>query len=82
MSIYDNMVGETRKVQKSSTPPKDIKNSKNLTDIVKQMKSGPKTAKEVLFDHDGNVIGILQRNDEPYFLSPSEKKEFLKLAEG
>jgi len=77
MSIYESSVNE--KSRASSV--KDIRNNKDLTSLVKQMRTGPKTAKEILFDHDDNVIGILQRNDTPYFFSSSEHKDFLSLAE-
>ncbi len=83
MSIYDNATSSVRekRTSKEATSPKKILNDKSLKDIVKQMKSGPKTAKEVLYDHEGNVIGILQRNDTPHFFSSNELKDFLKIAE-
>ena len=81
MSIYENSKGASNK--KSSHPQaaktKNIRNDKDLTALVKQMKKGPKTAKEILFDSDKSILGVLQRDGEPYMFSDAELKEFLKL---
>jgi len=80
MSIYGN--SPINEKGSKATPVGDIRNSKELQSVVKLMKKGPSTAKEILFDHDDNVIGILQRNDTPYFFTKEQQKEFLKIIEG
>ena len=84
MGIYEN--GPKPKASRSKMPaqkadPKKIRNDKDLTSLVKQIKNGPKTAKEILYDSDKNVVGILQRNDEPFFLTQAQSKELEKLQE-
>jgi hypothetical protein len=83
MSIYESSSTTKKRTNSEiSKSSKEIRNNKDLTSIVKQMKNGPKTAKEVLFDHVGNTIGVLQRNNEPYFFSQTEVKEFIKIQKG
>ena len=85
MSIYEN--GPKTKASKTSrtkTPsqkadPKQILNDKSLTELIKQLNGGPKTAKELLYDSEKNVIGVLQRNDTPFFLTQTQSKELEKL---
>ena len=86
MSIYENSF-ETKakkrgnKGSSDKVDPSKILNDKDLTNVVKQMKSskGLKTAKEILYDTEENVVGILQRNNDPYLFSDKEQKEFLNL---
>ena len=82
MSIYEN--GPKPKASRTKMPsqkadPKKILNDKSLTGLVKQIKNGPTTAKEILYDSDKNVVGILQRNDEPFFLDKAQTKELERL---
>lgn len=83
MSIYDNggsnprAKGPSQKVDVSK-----ILNDKNLTKMVQQMKRGPKTAKEVLYDTDENIVGILQRDNSPYLFSDAEQQDFIKIYKG
>lgn len=84
MSIYDN---GPKPRARTKTPPqkadaKKIMNDKDLTSLVKQIKGGPTSAKEILYDTDKNVIGVLQRNDTPFFLTQAQAKELQKLQEG
>ena len=84
MSIYEN--GPKPKASRTKTPPqkanpKDIRNDKDLTTLVKQMKGGPKTAKELLYDTDKNIVGVLQRNDTPFFFTQAQVKELKTLQE-
>ena len=84
MSIYDSGPSPKRNENRNKVPPqkanpKDILNDKDLASLVKQIKGGPTTAKEILFDSDKNVIGVLQRNDTPFFLTTAQVKELEKL---
>ena len=83
MSIYENGPKPTQrtKTPPQKTNPKKILNDKSLTNLVKQIKDGPKTAKEILYDTEKNVVGVLQRNDEPFFLTISQIKELKTLQE-
>lgn len=90
MSIYENS-GSTsapkakpkRQPKSTSAPqaakPKSIRNDKDLTALVKQIKHGPKSAKELLYDTSKEVIGVLQRDDEPFFFTDAQVKEFKQL---
>ena len=83
MSIYENGFNEGAP-SKSKRPSqkvdvKKIRNDKDLTSLVKQMKKGPKTAKELLYDTDENIVGVLQRNNEPYLFTEYEVAEFIKI---
>ncbi len=79
MSIYESGAKPTRTPKQTTVPQKvetgDILNSKSLTEIVKGMKNGPKTAKELIFDSKKNLIGILQRDGEPFFLTQAQIQE-------
>ena len=89
MSIYENSTDIKTKATKrdnkgepsQKVDPKKILNDKSLSDLVKQMKStkGLNTAKEVLYDSEENIVGILQRNNSPYLFNEKEQKEFLSL---
>jgi hypothetical protein len=83
MSIYDNSFTPKERVRTNKpsqkVDTKKILNDKDLTSVVKRMKNGPKTAKEIIYDIDGNVVGILQRSGEPYLFDDKQVKEFLKL---
>jgi hypothetical protein len=85
MGIYENGPKPT-KVSRSKTPPqkvnpKQIRNNKDLTTLVQQIKGGPKTAKEILYDTDKNIVGVLQRNDTPFFFTQAQIKE-LQILQG
>ena len=85
MSIYDNNFNEEAP-SKSKKPSQKvdvtkIRNDKDLTSLVKQMKTAKKlkTGKEILYDTDGDIVGILQRNNDVYLFSMKEQEEFLSL---
>ena len=89
MSIYDNGFGSTKSQRraKQGAPSQKVDtskilNDKELTGLVNKMKKGPKTAKEILYDSDENIVGILQRDNLPYLFSDSEAKEFIKIYKG
>ena len=67
MSIYNNDFNEASPSKGNKPSQKvdttKIRNDKDLASLVKQMKRGPKTAKEILYDTEENIVGILQRNN-------------------
>jgi len=84
MSIYEN--GPKPKASRTKMPPQKadpqkITTKRDLSDLVKQLKNGPTSAKEILYDSDKNIVGILQRNDVPFFLDKPQTKELEKLLE-
>jgi len=82
MSIYDNGIKESVKKNRMPSQKVDTKkilNNSGLSEIVKQIKNGPKTAREILFDTDDNPIGVLQRDYSPFFFNKQQLKEFLEL---
>lgn len=89
MSIYENSGNDVKTKAKkranrgnsTKVDTSKILNDKALTLLVKEMKStkGLKTAKEILFDTNENIVGILQRDNSPYLFSSKELKEFLTL---
>ena len=86
MSIYENGPRPKNK-NRTKEPPrkadtKKIRNDKTLTNLVNQISGGPTTAKEILYDTDKNIVGILQRNDDPFFLNPAQTKELERLLKG
>jgi len=86
MSIYDSGVSP-RNENRTKTPPrkanpKEILNDKSLSMLVSSMKNGPKSVKEILYDTEKNVIGVLQQNDTPFFFTDKQVKEFEKLKKG
>ena len=93
MSIYENGPspksgrGEIKNPLKGNLPPqkvdpKHIMNNRDLTKLVKLMKKGPKTAKEILYDHKKNIVGILQRDDTPFIFTEDQVKEFMRIING
>ncbi len=88
MSIYENRETKYQKRDKGNpsqkVDPSKILNDKELTKMVIQMKTakGLKTAKEILYDTDENIVGILQRNNSPYLFSDKEEKEFMEIYKG
>jgi len=83
MGIYDNtpIKSSTLAQKKSNTTHKKSKviGSKKLKDLVKLMKNGPKSAKEILYDSGEHYVGILMQNDEPYLFDEKQIKEFTNL---
>ena len=82
MSIYDNIT-ETKATKRKSggnqqkVDPSKILNDKNLTEIVKDTIPNFKTsAKEVLYDMDGDIVGVLQKDGNPYLFDDTEVKHF------
>lgn len=77
MSIYEN--GSKPRARTKTPPqkadPKKILNDKDLASLVKQIKGGPTSAKEILYDTEKNVVGVLQRNDTPFFFTQKQVKE-------
>lgn len=87
MSIYENGPAPKPPKKRTTIPPqkantKEILNNQDLTLIVQQIKNGPKTAKELLYDTEKNIIGVIQRNDDPYFFDNKQVKELEKLIKG
>lgn len=89
MSIYENGYDTTKSQKRQSNKgpnlkvdTKKINNDKGLTEIVKQMKTakGLKTAKEIIYDYNENIVGILQRDNTPYLFDDKELAEFIKLS--
>lgn len=64
--------------QTKSANVKLIRNDKELTSIVKEFDKKIGAVKEVLYDHNKEIIGLLLRSGEPHFFSESESKRFLK----
>ena len=87
MSIYENRDTDTKATKRANkgssdkVNPNKILNDKDLTKVVLQMKStkGLKTAKEILYDTEENIVGILQRNNDVYLFDEKEQKEFIDL---
>lgn len=85
MSIYENgpkpkKVGAKRtNIPPQKVDPKEILNDSKLTDLVRRIPGGPDTAKEILYDVDKNIVGVLQRNNEPFILTKEQSKELEKL---
>ena len=85
MSIYENgpkpkaSASRKNKLPSQKADTKQIVNDKDLTALVKQIKKGPQSAKELLYDSEKNVVGVLQRNGVPFFLSQSQIKELQQL---
>ena len=85
MSIYDNGFSTTKSQRRarSGNPTKvdvsKVLNDKDLTELIKKVIPKFKSsAKELLYDTDGDIIGFLTRKDTPYFFTDKEQKEFLK----
>jgi len=94
MSIYGNAAKKTSPAQQikslketkspkisnqtKSADTKAIRNDKDLTSTVKEFDRSIGGAKEILYDHEKNIIGILLRSGEPYFFSEKQSKDFTK----
>jgi hypothetical protein len=84
MNIYENGISPRKR---TNTPPrkadpKEILNDQSLSALVKMIKNGPTTAKEVLYDTDKNIIGVLQRDNTPFFFTDKQSKDFTKIYKG
>lgn len=62
--------------QTKAASTKDIRNDKDLTALVKEFDSSIGGVKEIIFDHNKSIIGLLKRSGEPHFFSEKESKEF------
>jgi len=80
---YENPIKSTSRnnVPPQQVVPKKILNDQDLTSLVKKIKNGPSSAKEILYDSEKKIIGVLQRNDTPFFFSPQQIEELRKLRE-
>ena len=87
MSIYGNSVKELQEDTKAtkrkesnkpsiSVNPKKILNDKDLTTLLKNTTGFKSTAKELLHDVEGEVLGVLQKDGDVYLFSDKEFKEF------
>lgn len=64
--------------QTKSADTNNIRNNKDLTSIVKSFDKSLGATKEILYDHDKNIIGLLLRSGEPHFFTEKQSKEFAK----
>ena len=76
MGIYDSIKNQINQIK---SLPKKLLGDRNLKKVVKKMKDGPKSAKQILYDFNENIVGILQQNDEPFIFSEPQIKEFVEL---
>jgi len=80
MSIYENGVkskaSPRTKMPSQKADTKQILNDKNLSKLVKQIKNGPKSAKEIIYDADKNILGVLQQNNEPFMFDKKQLDTF------
>ena len=79
MSIFENVPRKRTKMPSQKTDPKQILNDKSLTDIVKGIKGGPSSAKEIVYDSDKNILGVLQNSGEPFIFDSKQLAQFTKL---
>ncbi|MCK5536495.1 MAG: hypothetical protein KAI79_06690 [Bacteroidales bacterium] len=77
MSIYNSPSPRTSQYN-SSQSPKDILNDKDINSLIKKIKPSL-SAKEILYDYNKELIGVLRRNNKPYFFNEEERKKFVRL---
>lgn len=92
-NIGSKKVDEKRKAPKRDTKPrntaktsnqtksanvKNIRNDKDLTAQVKEFDPKIGAVKEIIYDHDKKIIGLLKRSGDPHFFSEKESKDFTK----
>ncbi len=68
--------------QTKSADTKGIRNNKDLTSTVKDFDKSIGGVKEILYDHNKNIIGLLLRTGEPHFFAEKQSKDFTKHLQG
>jgi len=81
MSIYDSgpSLSKRGNVPPQSANPKQILIKEDISELVKQIKGAPSTVKELLYDVDKNLIGVIDGQGNPFFFNASQEKEMKKL---
>jgi len=84
MSIYNSSKpkasSKTSDQTKSANTSK-IRNDKDLTSKVKEFDKKIGATKEIIYDHKGEMVGLLLRSGEPYLFSVAEANKFTKFME-